>query len=161
MDPGLAWTEWLLVEEAEDDKTKELSELSELGLGAEFSTVAVVDEITGTALTLLCCCCNTLLFLLEAALEVVQYGLVVDIIALLTVTCWPLTGSAVTNTSSSSSSSSLWNVWPVVSLRLLVLTTLAFKVVVEPWLESLGGCHCHHCAILSPYKNYGMILWSV
>ena len=151
MDPGLAWTEWLLVEEAEDDKTKELSELSELGLGAEFSTA--VEATVAVLIMLLLCCCNTLFFL-EAALEVVQYGLVVEIIALLTVTCWPLTGSAVTNTSSSSSSSSsssLWNVWPVVSLRLLVLTTLAFKVVVEPWLEPLGGCHCHHCAMLSPY----------
>ena len=74
IDPGLAWTEWLLVEEAEDDRTKELSELSELGLGAEFST-ALFEEVTltGTALMLLLeCCCNTLLFFLEAALEVVQ-----------------------------------------------------------------------------------------
>ena len=71
MDPGLAWTEWLLVEEAEDDKTKELSELSELGLGAEFSTA--FDEVTATVavLMILLLCCNTLFFL-EAALEVVQ-----------------------------------------------------------------------------------------
>ena len=133
IDPGLAWAEWLLVDEA-DDNTKELSELSELGLGAEAST-ALAD----------------ILFL--GTLELVQYGLVVDIIALLTVTCWPLTGSAVTKTSSSSSSSSSWNECPF-SFKLFVLITLAFKVVVDPWLEDpLGGCHCHHCDMLSPWKK--------
>ena len=44
--------------------------------------------------------------LLLDTLALVQYGLVVEIIALFTVTCWPLIGSAVTNTSSSSSSRS-------------------------------------------------------
>ena len=70
IEPGLAWAEWLLVEEADDDNTKELSELSELGLGAEDST-ALLSLFLGT-------------------LELVQYGLVVDMIALLTVTCWPI-----------------------------------------------------------------------
>ena len=51
-----------------DDNTKELSELSELGLGAEASTALADSLFLGT-------------------LELVQYGLVVDIIALLTVTC--------------------------------------------------------------------------
>ena len=40
-EPLLALGLWLLVDEAEDDKTKELSELSELGLGAEASTWTV------------------------------------------------------------------------------------------------------------------------
>ena len=44
--------------------------------------------------------------LLLETLALVQYGLVVEIIALFTVTCWPLIGSAVTNTLSSSSSRS-------------------------------------------------------
>ena len=99
------------MEEA-DDNTKELSELSELGLGAEVS-IARVSLFLGT-------------------LELVQYGFVVEIIALFTVTCWPLTGSAVTKTSSSSSSSSLSrNEFPF-SFKLFVRMTLAFKVVVDP-----------------------------
>lgn len=90
-------------------------------------------------------------------------------IALLTVTCWPLIGSAVTNTSSSSSSSS----WPTVCwcllsvFKLLVLTTLALSVLVEPPcignLVAWTPCHCHHWEMLSPWKWHIMhckIWWS-
>ena len=111
-EPLLALGLWLLVDEAEDDNTKELSELSELGLGAEASTWTVPPPDpdppsqprfeAAEAVVIILLLWNLLL----DTLALVQYGLVVEIIALFTVTCWPLIGSAVTNTSSSSSSRS-------------------------------------------------------
>lgn len=82
-------------------------------------------------------------------------------IALLTVTCWPLIGSAVTNTSSSSSSS--WSAWVCLSVfKLLVLTTLALRVLLEPCMAGIlevawTPCHCHHWEMLSPWNDISCI----